>query len=61
MASVTSRALESANKKPRSVSGGANLSFLTKEVTANKVAGYNDIIIIGSGSFCFCSYFSSGV
>jgi hypothetical protein len=61
MASVTRRALESANKKPRSVSGGANLSFFNKRGNCEKVAGYNDIIIIGSGSFCFCSYFSSGV
>ena len=34
------------NKKPRGVSGGANFSFLSKEVTANKVVGYRNIIIM---------------
>ena len=28
------------NKKPRSVSGGVNFSFVSKEVTANQMAGY---------------------
>jgi hypothetical protein len=34
------------NKKPRGVSGGVNLSFFIKEVTADSVIGYRYFIVV---------------
>jgi hypothetical protein len=40
------------NKRPRGVSTGAlTFSFLSKEVTANSVAGNRSFFVVGSGSF----------
>jgi hypothetical protein len=36
----------SGNKKPRGVSGGANFSFLVKEVTAKSAVGYRYFIVL---------------
>ena len=36
----------SPNKKPRGRCGGANFSFLSKEVTADSVLGYRSIIFL---------------
>ena len=49
-------------KKPHSVSGGAGFLFFSKEVTAYSITGCRVfLILIGSGSYYFYSYFSSGV
>jgi hypothetical protein len=49
-------------KKPHGVSGGAEFLFFSKEVTANSITGDRVfLIVIGSGSSYFYSYYSSGV
>jgi len=51
-----------AKKKPHGISDGAEFLFFSKEVTAYSMTGIRVfLIIIGSGSSCFCFYFSSGV
>jgi hypothetical protein len=53
--------LAAGNKKPRGVSGGANLSFFDKRGNC-KIGGRIQIFYcFGSGSCCFYNYCSSGV
>jgi hypothetical protein len=49
-------------KKPHGVSCGAEFLFFSKEVIANSITGDKVfLIVIGSGSSYFYSYYSSGV
>ena len=46
-------AIDGSNKKPRGRCGGANFSLLSKEVTADSVLGYRNIVVLDLDLFVF--------